>query len=192
MSLNAPCLHSHKPTPTLWVCVWSLKTSPVKELILPPSTPIKRTPPSSSSNPPRATSGMNARLALENRAGRSGTPGFLLASLTETLTVMSSWCAAFPHNCLFDNTECVWQISGVCLWWHMRGLFFCCVAAVSHTICISECIWHSFVMALGLILCVCVRCVLPQWGQDDHSDGPGFRSGAERYHAGGGSRSDGE
>lgn len=127
----------------------------------------------------------------QNRAGRSGTPGFLLASLTETLTVMSSWCAAFPHYCLFDNTECVWQISGVCLWWHMRGLFFCCFAAVSHTICISECVWHSFVMALGLILCVCA-CVLPQWGQDDHSDGPGFRSGAERYHAGGGNRSYGE
>lgn len=65
MSLNAPCQRSRKPMPTLWVCVWSLKTSPVNELILPPSTPIKRTPPSSLSNPPRATSGMSAPQALK-------------------------------------------------------------------------------------------------------------------------------
>lgn len=44
---------------------------------------------------------------------------------------------------------------------------------------------------LDLILNV-FACVLPQWGQDDHSDGPGFRSGAECYHAGGGNRSNGE
>lgn len=102
MSLNAPCLQSHKPMPTLWVCVWSLKASPVKELILPQSTLIKRTPPSSSSNPPRATSGMNAPQALKQ--------GHVQRFLTILFSITQNVCGRFLVFVFDDIREACFSV----------------------------------------------------------------------------------
>lgn len=76
---------------------------------------------------------------------------------------------------------CVWQIFGV------FGFFFDDTCEACSSVVLAQCpTVFAYESAFDILLswlgfdslCVCVH--VPQWWQDDHSDRPGFRSGAER------------